>query len=104
MSPTVADLSISAESKQYVRVPIADVAGANPTGDTVEMAFPLIGQEPVTFYLGSWQTISGVFYARCLVGPSSSGPVLTVGYYDVYVRITDDPEVPVLYAGTLEVI
>ncbi len=103
MSSILADLSISVASKQYVRVPIADVNGNDPTSDGVQMAFPTPGVDPVTFYTGSWSTLSGIYYARCLVGPGGA-VALGVGYYDVYVKVSDSPEVPVLFAGTLEVI
>lgn len=98
----VADLSVPVGSKQYVRVPVEDITGADPTSDVVEMSFPRIGVDPTTFVTGSWMTISGVHYARCMIGPGTSA-ILTVGYYDVYVKVSDNPEVPVLYAGTLEV-
>jgi len=35
-----------------------------------------------------------------LVGPNTAN-VLTVGTYDVKVRVTDSPEVPVINAGTI---
>ena len=102
MINSVADLTISSQSKQYVRVPVTDLTGADPTNDTVAMAFPDVGGEPTVFYTGSWTTLSGVYNALCLVGPGTSA-ALSVGYYDVYVKISDDPEVPVLFSGTLEV-
>lgn len=102
MTASNADLRVSIASEQYVRVPISEVTGADPTGDNVYMAFPVAGVDPSVFYAGSWMTLSGIYYARCLVGPS--GPAtLPIDYYDVYVKVSDDPETPVLYSGTLEV-
>lgn len=86
-----------------MRVPIANDDGSNPTADVVQFAFPTPGTEPATFYNGSWQTISGIYHARCLVGPGGV-VTLTPAFYDVYVKITDSPEVPVLLAGLMEVL
>ena len=101
MTASLADLQISVASQQYVRVPISEASGADPTGDAVYMAFPDAGATPTDFFTGSWVTIGGIYYARCLVGPGSN--VLPVGFYDVYVRVSDSPEHPVLFSGTLEV-
>lgn len=99
---SLADLQISVASTQYVRVPVSEASGADPTGDTVSMAFPIPGVDPTVFYTGSWTVLSGIYYARCLIGPAGSA-VLAIGYYDVYVKVSDSPETPVLFAGTLEI-
>jgi hypothetical protein len=85
-----------------VRVPISEATGADPTSDPVSLAFPTTGTEPSVFVAGNWRTVAGIHYAQALVGPGGA-IVLTPGFYDVYVQITDNPEVPVLFAGTLEV-
>lgn len=102
MTATQTDLQISVASQQYIRVLVAEAAGTDPTGDSVFMAFPLTSVDPTIFYTGSWVTLNGIFYARCLVGPGSSA-VLGIGFYDVYVKVSDSPEHPVLLSGTLEV-
>jgi hypothetical protein len=51
---------------------------------------------------GNWVTEGGIYYAQALVGPGSSS-ILAVGFYDVYVKVTDNPEVPVIRAGLLEI-
>jgi len=93
---------------EYVRTPVcATVNGLSydPTGDTVEFAFCPASQTddpPVlTWYSGQWQTVSGVYYAECLVG----GPSVPVahGTYEVFVRVTDSPEIPLKSAGLLKV-
>lgn len=103
MTATLTDLQIPAESTQYVRVPVAEVTGADPTADTVYMAFPITGHsDPGPFYTASWMTLNGIYYIRCLIGPG--GVVqLAEGYFDVFVKISDNPETPVLFSGTLEV-
>ena len=98
---------ISAESLEYVKVWVdAHRSGVSfdPTGDVVEMAFttgPNI--EEADWQEGSWETIGRKYYARCLVGPSGTIE-LDEGSYQVWVRITDNPEIPVLKAGNVKVI
>lgn len=81
----------------------------NPTSDVVEFAFTAIGDRlPATWFVGSWdgtQPVPGTtaYRAQVLVGPGSSGPVLAVGKYQVWIRITDSPEVPVLPVGHLAI-
>ena len=102
MTASIADLSISSASRQYVRVPISEATGADPTTDPVSLSFPTTGVEPTVFVVGNWRTVGGIHYAQALVGPGGS-ITLPVGFYDVYVQITDNPEIPVLLAGTVEV-
>lgn len=96
------NLEISSQSRQYVKVPVAaKLAGAavNPTGDTVQMAFPFTGADPATWYAAAWETDStsspATYLARTTVGPGGTA-VLAVGTYDVWVKVTDSPEVPVM--------
>lgn len=95
-------LQVSVESRQYVKVPvIAERNGVviDPTIDPVQMAFPAVGEDPVTWYAATWETdaVTSATSARCLVGPGGTVE-LAVGFYDVYVKITDSPEEPVLRA------
>lgn len=104
-------LRISALSLEYVRVRVqASEAGSavNPTSDTVVMAFVAEGASPGAsdWKTASWETDTtttpDTYYARCLVGPSGT-VALTAAIYDVWVKVTDSPEVPALRAGNLEV-
>lgn len=52
--------------------------------------------------LADWETISGRYYARCLVGPGGT-VTLAVGNCNVWVKVTDNPEVPIMPAGTLTI-
>ena len=103
-----ADVTISSQSTEYVQVPIqATIAGlpANPSGDAVALSFVPAGvNAPGTFNPGSWDvTAQGIFLAQCLVGPGAGGVVLAPGTYQVWVRVTDNPEVPIKPAGTLTI-
>lgn len=96
-------MKISSLSREYVRCPIsATEAGVtvNPSVDTVVMAFTLDGAEPAAadWKAATWETAGTTYYARCLVGPGGT-VVLPDGVYTVWVKVTDNPEVPVLRAG-----
>lgn len=104
----MADLVISSLSKEYVRVPVfATEAGVavDPTGDTVEMAFKSDGSEPGggDWVAASWESDTGPnpdrHYARIIIGPG--GTVLSDDLYEVWVKVTDTPEIIVKKAGTL---
>ncbi len=102
---------------QYLRVAVkATVNGNtayNPTSDTVQFGFQLETtytptQAPTVWYAGSWETVgsgSQVSYvARCLVGPGGTFTPTAETDYWFWVKITDSPEIPVLFVGELQVI
>ena len=99
-------------SLDYVTVPVAATqAGAayNPSPDTVQFAFmPTPTQVPqnADWQTGSWDTVPTSilfpYQAKCLVGPSGT-ITLGIGSYEVYIKIADSPEVPVLIAGNLQI-
>ena len=107
-------IAISRQSLQYVGVPVKAVlttgAALNPTSDPVYMAFlPQATQQPAS---GDWKTAiwaaraSDVIYpyaAFCLVGPGGTTE-LDLGTYVMYLKVTDNPEVPVLVTGYLQII
>ncbi len=98
----------SALTLEYVKVPTTvTINGApyDPHLDAVQLAFPAHGVAPAgpDFKVGSWeQDQFGTWMARCLVGPGGAVS-LVAGTYDVWVKITDSPEVPVRKVGILEV-
>ncbi len=101
--------SIPAASLEYVLVSVtANVNGApyNPTVDSVQFAFPPAGSAPTTWYAGSWDSNpvpgTSTYTAKCLVGPGGTTQ-LVAGSYAVYVKITDNPEIPVRQAGLLAI-
>lgn len=99
--------SQSALSTEYVRVAID--AGVDPTADTVQMAFPLAGNQPTDWKSATWETDTATdpdtYYVRCLVGPGPGGVVtLVYGLYDVYVKVNDNPETVVRNTGALAIL
>ena len=97
----MATLTVSSLSRVYVRCRIAldrDGAAVDPTSPAlpVEMAFPLAGVTPATWYAAAWEADGrGGWRSRVLVGPSGA-VALGAGTYDAWVRVTSTPEVPVV--------
>jgi hypothetical protein len=106
-------MEINSQSLVYIKARVcADKLTGDwdydPTHDPVDFAFTGIEgpDSDTTWYTGLWETRNRPhpfkYVAKCLVGHGS--PVeLTTGSYQVWVRITDDTETPVEYAGVLEV-
>lgn len=89
------DIDMRADSTEYVHIPI--LSDVDITDDTVEVGFtPIKGGDPETWYPGIHET-GGV---KLLVGPED-GIDLGEGIWFLVVRVTDNPEVPVLNAGRL---
>ena len=104
-------LAISALSTQYVQVQVNNTEGIDPTGDTVTFAFvgpyattSQAAENPptslTTWYTGAWDA-GTPYVARILVGPVGGTATLTTGAYQVYVKVVDSPEVPVLFSGPM---
>jgi hypothetical protein len=105
-------MQISALSLEYVRVAVSATENGewvDVSGDVVQMAFPLPAIDPVTgdWKSASWETdatsVPTIYYARCLVGPAGT-VTLIEGTYDVWVKVTDNPEAPARKAGELQVL
>ncbi len=103
-----ATLLLSALDTRHIQVPVAAFVGGtwiNPTADVTQMAFLPIGSTPGTsdWHTGSWDTTpSGAYVAQVLVGPTG-GVALTRGTYAVWVKVVDNPEIPVAQTGTLTI-
>ena len=97
----MAVLQISSLSVEYVHVPITSNLDTGDLNDlTVQLAIVPDGQEPVT---GDWKTGTWIGnHAAVLVGPGAT-ITLTDGTYDVWVKITATPEVPVLLSGSIHI-
>lgn len=104
------DHVIHTSSLEYVKVPVdAELDGSphDPTADIVQFAFVGIadaGPDAGDWVVGSWETdgsAGGVVYkARCLVGPAGA-VALAAGRYQIFVKVTDNPEAPVKKAPNL---
>lgn len=97
---------------EYLVYPVAFVIGGvaqNPTGDPVAFAFmpsPANANPGVTDWkTGTWITTgTGTYMAQVLVGPANGGTPLPVGTYNVWIRITDMPEVPIQQIDLLSIV
>lgn len=97
----------SSLSLEYVKVEVLAWKGgkaADPTHDDVEMAFPLSGIPPAAgdWKAASWDSGNGHYWAQCLVGPGGT-VTLPIDTYDVWVKVVDDPELPIKRSGFLDV-
>lgn len=98
-------------STEFIRVPVAATengAAIDVSLQDVEMAVIPTATQPVSgdWKSAEWETDSSAapstYHARMLVGPASSNITLTAGQiYDVFVRVTDNPEIPVRNAGAV---
>jgi hypothetical protein len=107
---STASITISHLSTQYVIIPVnAQKSGVsyNPTNDVIQFAFLLnINAYPQLsdWVPGSWDTGSNSLYpylAECLVGPNGGAINLAIGTYNIFLKVTDNPEIPVFLAGML---
>jgi hypothetical protein len=97
----------SALSRQNISLVITTSTG-DPTALPLAMAFPAPGTDPVDadWQSGTWSTtpgpLPGDYIGQCLVGPGGT-IALAVGVYDVWFKVTGNPEVPVGKATQLTV-
>jgi hypothetical protein len=97
---------------EYLTYPVAFVIGGvaqNPTADPVAFAFMPnpINANPGSgdWHTGQWiSSGSGTYSAQTLVGPANGGTALVVGLYNVWIRITDNPEVPIEQIDLLSIV
>lgn len=91
---------IPAISVEYVKVAVTGPTGVDLTELDIALAIVADGQIPDTddWQVGTWIGSS----AALLIGPGTDLE-LDRGTYDVYVRVTSDPEIPVLPSGSIHI-
>ena len=104
-------MKLSALSTQFFPVQVTavlDGAAHDPTTDTVEFAFvpPSATPSDADWTAGIWEpptsTDPTIHTAKILVGPWG-GKALPRATYNAWLRVTDNPERPVLKVGKLEI-
>jgi hypothetical protein len=96
----VAIPKIPAISVEYVQVAVTGPAGLDLSELDVELAVVADGQVPD---VGDWKDGAWIgSSAAVLIGPGSSLELMP-GTYDVYVKITSSPEIPVLPSGSIHI-
>lgn len=97
-------VAMSSLSRAYLRCDVdldRDGAAVDPTSPAlpVEVALPQAGVAPSAWWAAAWEADGrGGWRARLLVGPGGT-VTLAAGAYDVWVRVTYSPEVPVARAA-----
>lgn len=97
-------LTIITGSTEFIEVIVSTTDNINPTSDPVEFAFepPSEGiPEPGDWGPGTWASTSSPYVARAQ--PGAAPFVLTDGIYQVFIRITDNPEVPIKSACMIRI-
>jgi hypothetical protein len=103
-------ISQSALSTQYVQVRVQGVSPDgpyDPTGDTVAFAFTPDGPpftDPSEWTAGTWAVYPGPqYWAQVFIGPDGGDIALAAGAWLGWLRITDNPEVPVIQPFLLQI-
>ncbi len=97
---------------EYLTYPVQAIVGGlpyNPTADVVQFAFmpQPANTNPSTgdWHTGTWVTTgTNTYLAQILVGPAAGGTPVTTGIYNTWIKITDNPEVPVAQIDVLTII
>lgn len=93
--------TIATPSIENVRVRITETTG-QVLDSTVELAIVPRKPTDADWHAAEWEgDPAAVRIARLLIGPGKLE--LTAGYYRVWYRLTDTPEVPVRQAGGLTI-
>lgn len=90
--------TIPSSSVEYIK---ATVTGNYTTSMAVVMAIVTADSEPVS---ADWKTAAwDVTDAKILIGTGSAVGALVEGLYDVWVKITATPEIPVIRSGRIKI-
>ena len=98
---TLTQLATSTEPVQLQVKATLNGALYNPSADAVAVAFIPDGQPAPAWSSSAWQAASWEtdpgpsYWASILVGPLNGGVALTVGTYICYVKVSDNPAVPI---------
>lgn len=99
-------MELRSDSTEFVTATVT--ADHDITGRVIEVALPLAGTAPSTWYTAEVVSVLDTGNAqwkatyRILVGPTGA-VTLTPGTYDWIVKVTDSPEIPVRLAGTVTI-
>ena len=99
----MASLRRSRLTTEYIRVPVTALGNGLPVDtstDAAWLAFPVRKSEPLDsdWQAALWESSAGQTYLAVLVGPACPFN-LPIGRYDVWVKIADNPEIPVRKIG-----
>jgi hypothetical protein len=92
-------------SKEYLRVGVTAPTGVVLSAQAVAFSIVGYGSDPDSYAAAQWdptQAADNTRDAVLLIGQGTS-LALVEGDYEVWVRVTDNPEIPVRSAGLLRV-
>jgi hypothetical protein len=107
-SPTFAQ-TIPYGSTEYVSIDVSltvpGLGAQSPTPDAVYIAFVQHAGSPQSgeWNTAAWTTQAPPYIASILVGPNNGGLNLAKGAYSIWLKIVDNPEIPFVQAGTLNI-
>lgn len=84
------------QRETYEFLPVAVTVNGTAVTTNVTAAIVELGTRPTT-----WGTVTTIGTA---IGVMVNGTALGPGSYEVYAKVTDSPEVPVLNAGTFRIV
>lgn len=91
-------ITLSIATIEAVNVTIT--TDVNVSSDAVAMALVQPGVVPSSFVAASWHpTLAKTAVSPTMGAAGAVIPVTQPGTYALFVKVTDSPEVPVLYAG-----
>ena len=100
---------LNAISLEYIKVPVnvkKNGVYIDPTSSPATMAF--LTSKTAVPTGGDWKTadwepsLGHKYYIRCLVGPTGAVE-LSSGFYWVWIKIEDSPEVPIKQVGSVRI-
>lgn len=92
-------VKISSLTQEYLEIQIS--CSIDPRSYPVYVAFAQPGQDPSTWLTASWKPDETDPYAcQILIGANT----MAKGRYEVWVKIAANPEIPVRWTGSLEVL
>lgn len=90
---------VPSDSTEYVAVSVTGTENGNQislASTPVEVGLRRVREgiedAPVTFHEAQWEVVNGFYYARILVGPEPGGIYLTVGNYNIWVKVYATPQ------------
>lgn len=101
MSTKYIDFNLGTLENLRARVVVSEDA-VDPTSLVVEFALPLEGVAPSTWVAGTWEIGGPPYYAHVIAGVGQTlDPA--AGTYDLWLRLTDTPEIPIRLTGKVVV-
>jgi hypothetical protein len=92
-------------SREYLHVPVTAPVGVVLATQVVSISLVEYGADPGGYQAAAWDSAQAAGRERDAVLLIGAGTTLaeTAGDYSVWVKVTDNPEIPVQHAGLLRI-